>query len=137
VGVAHRFGGLADPAERGVRAGPAIGQHLLQRASRHQFHDDEAAGAGLLDRVHLDEGRMAQRGRHARLAHQIGGACRALVPDALDGDAALQPAVPGFMDLAMAAFAETGAQGVVGQVGREARAGCRGGKGDVVGNGHA
>ena len=106
MGVAHGFGDLARPLEGIGTRDRACGQRLLQGLAGHQLHDDRLGVAVVFDGVHLDEGRMAQRGAEPRLAHQVGtmGAGIGML-DAFDGDAAAQLAVPGFIHPAEAAFA--------------------------------
>ena len=103
----HRIRQLANDIEYLIPRQLGRGQQLMQRLPPNQLHHDRLAMAVVFERIDLDESRMPQRGRQARLLKQVIRLVAHQVRlQALDGNAALQRRVPRLMHVTEAAIAK-------------------------------
>ena len=101
------------------RQGQPVGREdLVQALAFDQFHGEEADALVFLDRVHVDDVRVAEAGDGLRLALESFEAARIggeIGGEDLQGDVAVQLRVAGAVDLTHPALADEGGDLVVGE----------------------
>jgi hypothetical protein len=115
VRALQRASEVARPSQRAFDADRAplrhrVGEHLVQRAARHELHRDEADASLLADRVDADDVRMAEPSERERLAPQPRLGRRRVAQlrtQHLERDLAPQRLLLGQVDGAHAALVET------------------------------
>ena len=112
VGRRHGLGQGQRQLEEAVEREAPLGNHGVEGAALHQFHDQDEQAVDLLDGVQRHDVGMVERGDGLRLALDAGAALGVPLQvgrQDLQGHVAVEAGVQGAVDLAHAALADEGA----------------------------